>query len=306
VNSVQLSSAGKCYERRWALRNVELTLAPGERLALLGHNGAGKTTLLKLILGLIRPDEGQIRVFGKTPGIARGSDKTIGFLPENVAFHDAMSGRETLHFYARLKRRPLTECGPLLERVGLSYAIDRRVSTYSKGMRQRLGLAQALLGSPRLLLLDEPTTGLDPALRLIFYDILKDLAGQGTTVLLSSHLLTELEERTDRIAVMHGGRLLIVGRLADLRDQAGLPLEVTLKIAAGKAPAVISALAQFAADDIEGDNLRLTCQPEDKMSLLRHVGSLGADILDIDISQPGLDSIYAQFTNAANAEEGTR
>jgi len=303
VNAVQLISTGKCYNRHWAVRDVDLSLAPGERLALLGHNGAGKTTLLKLILGLTRPDEGEVKVFGEAPGQARRTIRTtIGFLPENVSFHDAMSGRETLRFYARLKKRSSKECAALLERVGLADAADRRVSTYSKGMRQRLGLAQALLGNPRLLLLDEPTTGLDPALRQAFYDILSDLAAQGTTVLLSSHLLTELEERTDRIAVMHQGRLLITGNLADLRRRAGLPVTLHLKIAAGKTSMVASALAGFAPETNGGDNLHLACAPADKMALLRQIGVLGTDILDVEINHPGLDAIYAHVTDAANAE----
>jgi Cu-processing system ATP-binding protein len=301
VNAVQLTSTGKCYGRQWVVRGVDLSLAPGERLALLGHNGAGKTTLLKLMLGLIRPDEGEVTVFGEAPGqTARWT--TIGFLPENVSFQDAMSGRETLRFYARLKRRSSKECEALLERVGLAEAADRRVSTYSKGMRQRLGLAQALLGNPRLLLLDEPTTGLDPALRQAFYDILSDLAGQGTAVLLSSHLLTELEERTDRIAVMHQGRLLISGSLADLRGRAGLPVGLHLKIADGKTAAVALALAGFAPRSDGSHDLRLTCPIEDKMALLRQIGVLGTDILDVEINQPGLDAIYALVTDAANAE----
>jgi len=159
VTAVILDGVVKKYGGQTAVAGIGLSLAAGDRLALLGHNGAGKTTLMKLILGLVPASAGGVTVLGGPAGRPDAKAAT-GFLPENVAFHEVMTGWETLRFYGRLKRRPAGECRGLLERVGLSAAAKRRVGTYSKGMRQRLGLAQALLGQPRLLLLDEPTTGL--------------------------------------------------------------------------------------------------------------------------------------------------
>ena len=146
-----------------------------------------------------------------------------------MAFHDELTGADTLTFYARLKGADRKEVSTLLERVGLAKASSRRVKTYSKGMRQRLGLAQALLGAPRLLLLDEPTTGLDPVLRQEFFQIIRDLTKRGTTVVLSSHILTELEARTDIAAILRDGRLAAFGDLETLRRQAGLPVTVHVK-----------------------------------------------------------------------------
>ncbi|MDR3517977.1 MAG: ABC transporter ATP-binding protein [Azospirillaceae bacterium] len=306
ANAVTLSGIGKRYGRYWAVDQVSLALRPGERLALLGHNGAGKTTLMKLMLGLIRPDVGTIAVLGEPPGDAASpTRRAIGFLPENVTFHDAMTGRETLRFYARLKHRPDRECRTLLDRVGLSAAADHRVGTYSKGMRQRLGLAQALLGDPRLLLLDEPTTGLDPALREAFYAIISDLAAGGSAVLLSSHLLTELEERTDRIAVMNQGRLVAAGTLDQLRADAGLPIEFRLRIAEGRLAPVADALAALAPRRGGPLELVVACAPADKMAVLRIVTGLGADIGDLEIVLPGLDAIYTRFTADAIPGEVT-
>ena len=155
----------KRYGPLVAVEDVCLALRPGEVTALVGHNGAGKTTLIKLLLGLIRPSAGRVEVQGQDPAGRGGAQarRTLGFLPENVAFHGAMTAVELMAFYARLKGCSPAGNADLLARVGIAAAARRRVATYSKGMRQRLGIAQALIGEPRLLLFDEPTSGLDPA-----------------------------------------------------------------------------------------------------------------------------------------------
>jgi Cu-processing system ATP-binding protein len=283
---------------------VTLTLSAGERLALLGHNGAGKTTLMKLMLGLIRPGGGEVRVLGGDPAV-RGAARTrleVGFLPENVAFHEAMTGLELLRFYARLKECPPGVCAALLERVGLQESARSPVRTYSKGMRQRLGLAQALLGAPRLLLLDEPTTGMDPALRQSFYAIIRGLKESGTSVLLSSHLLTELEERTDRIAIMDRGRLVAAGPLAELRRRARLPVRLRLTVTEGCSAEVLRRLGR--RDGIRSDDSAVTfaCPPEGKMVAIREIAALGALVRDVDIVPPSLNDVYASLTGPEAAE----
>jgi Cu-processing system ATP-binding protein len=295
--SVELAGVTKRYGAVTAVDGVGLTVAAGKRLALLGHNGAGKTTVLKMLLGLVRPDQGSVRVLGQEPGDARSPlRRAVGFLPEAVAFDAAMTGWETIGFYARLKGRPQRECRELMERVGLAAAAGRRVSTYSKGMRQRLGLAQALLGGPRVLLLDEPTSGLDPELRQAFYAAMSDLAADGAAVVLSSHLLTELEERTDLIAIMDRGRLVAAGTLSDLRVRAKLPLTLRLLVAPGRAGAVAAALApvRVVAEGI--DRLVLRCPAADKLAILRRVVALD-DLQDVAVAEPSLDDVYAHFVS---------
>jgi Cu-processing system ATP-binding protein len=186
--TVCISNISKRYGRIAAVTDVSFGLGEGEMVALIGHNGAGKTTLMKLMLGLIRPTGGSIVVLGDNPVAGQFAGRRhLGYLPENVSFDAGLTGRETQTFYARLKREPVAKAVELLDAVGLGAAAGRRIGTYSKGMRQRLGLAQALIGRPRVLLLDEPTAGLDPELRQTFYEVIQRLAGQGTTVLLSSH-----------------------------------------------------------------------------------------------------------------------
>lgn len=286
----------KRYGRRTVVDRVSLALHPGERLALLGHNGAGKSTLMKMMLGVVRRDAGGLRVLGRDPSDAAAAVRAgVGFLPENVVFHDAMTGWEVIRFYARLKRRPHRESKAMIERVGLEDAADRRVATYSKGMRQRLGLAQALLGHPRLLLLDEPTVGLDPQLRQAFYDIISELSDHGTAVMLSSHLLTELEERTDRIAIMDRGRLVAAGTLDELRRRADLPVRIRLRVPPGAAAAVAQQLRTEEAQVAGPDAVAFDCRPEEKMAALRRVAALGETVKDFDMSLPDLDDVYASF-----------
>src|SRR5215475_7359084 len=231
TKTVRIFDVIKDYGRVKAVRGASFELGQGELVALIGHNGAGKTTLMKLMLGLIRPTGGSIEVLGDNPAAGQfAGRRQLGYLPENVSFDTALTGRETLAFYARLKREPVASALTLLDAVGLGDASRRRVGTYSKGMRQRLGLAQALIGHPRVLLLDEPTTGLDPELRQTFYDVIQRLAAEGTTVLLSSHALAELEERAGRVIIMNHGIKVADGSIDELRRLARLPTKIRLKV----------------------------------------------------------------------------
>ena len=195
--TISTDALAKAYGKLKALDGVTLDIHPGECIALVGPNGAGKSTLFKLCLGLIAPSGGTLSVLGRTPARAEFNavKSLVGFLPEQAMFQDSLSGTETLRFYARLKGADTSLNKAILNRVHLSEAADRRVGTYSKGMRQRLGLAQALIGNPDLLLLDEPMSGLDPEARRNFFQILDEEKARGAAIVLSSHILTELEAR---------------------------------------------------------------------------------------------------------------
>jgi Cu-processing system ATP-binding protein len=293
--TVSVTGVVKNYRTVRALRDVSFDLAPGRLSALVGHNGAGKTTLIKLMLGLIRPDSGSIRVLDEDPAAGEFSARRqLGYLPENVAFNAALTGRETLTFYARLKHVKPSKAWAFLDRVGLTDAADRRVGTYSKAMRQRLGLAQALLGRPRVLLLDEPTTGLDPALRQTFYEILNELRDDGATVLISSHALNELEDRAEHVLIMNRGLLVAQGTLSELRSISQLPIRVSLDFAPGaRVPA-----AWMNGASVATPRGRVLLVPDEarKMDVLRAAAS-DPNVTNIEIAAPTLDELYAHFLN---------
>jgi Cu-processing system ATP-binding protein len=290
----QWSAVTKRYGKLTAVSDVSLELHPGEATALVGQNGAGKTTLIKLLLGLIRPSAGHVRVLGSDPAGRDGAAARaqLGFLPENVAFHGAMTGAELMAFYARLKGKPVSRNGDLLELVGLAEAAGRRVSTYSKGMRQRLGLAQTLIGNPRLLLLDEPTSGLDPASRGEVYDMIDRFRADGATVLISTHALAEVGERVDRVAVMHRGGMLAAGPLAELRRGASAEVRLRLHVRPCSTGGVLARLpAGVRCLGRDETRLELALAGERKMPVLQLLAGM-SEVEDLEMSTPGLEELY--------------
>lgn len=220
-------------ERVVAVRDLSLRVEAGEVYGLLGPNGSGKSTTLKVVLGLIPPTRGKTMVFGEDSALVR-SRKDVGFLPENPYFYKFLTGAETVRFFGKLSGLGPKELEPrvreLLELVGLTEAAGRRVGSYSKGMLQRVGLAQALVQDPGLLVLDEPTAGVDPVGSREIRDLILSLKARGKTILLCSHLLSQVQEICDRVGILARGALVREGRVAELlsvRDQEEIVVEET-------------------------------------------------------------------------------
>ena len=295
---ISLQAVSKHYANETVLHDINLSVQAGECIVLVGHNGAGKTTLMKLMLGLTRPSSGSVKVLGDNPvfSAATAQRKALGYLPESIAFYEAMTGREVLTFYARLKGSSKKECEQLLQLVGLSDAANRRVGTYSKGMRQRLGLAQAMLGDPQLLFLDEPTTGLDPLLRQHFYQLIDGLHKEGSTSIISSHALNEVEARADRFVIMKKGLIVACGTLEELYQQAALPVRFNIKVTPGEASNVAERFGTgVSIGNVNNESVSLSCFSDEKMPLIRHITSLGEVVRDIQIMPPRLDEVYSHF-----------
>ena len=214
-----------------AVRDLNLRVEPGEIYGLLGPNGSGKSTTFKIILGLMAPTRGQTKVFGRDSSAVK-SRESVGYLPENPYFYKFLTGEETLRFFGKLCRpssaRSKNRTDELLELVGLTNSRNRRLGTYSKGMLQRIGLAQALINEPKLVVLDEPTAGVDPAGSRVIRNIIVELKRRGASVLLSSHLLEQVQEVCDRVGILSNGTLVREGRLEELiavADQSELVFE---------------------------------------------------------------------------------
>ena len=226
---IEVRGLTKRYGEIVAVDGVDLTIEPGDVFGYLGPNGAGKTTSLRMMMGLIRPSAGSVRLFGRDPQVSvKALERVAGFV-EAPSFYPYFSGRRNLELCAALdglEGDHTKAIDQVLEIVGLLDRAKDRVRGYSHGMRQRLGIASALLRHPRLLILDEPTTGLDPAGMRDMRRLVRDLADRGITVLLSSHLLVEVDELCNRVAIIRRGRIAYEGSLAELRQTAGLTYRV--------------------------------------------------------------------------------
>jgi Cu-processing system ATP-binding protein len=302
---ILVKEATKSYGPVCALRGLDLEVAPGECVALIGHNGAGKTTLIKLILGLAQLTSGSLSVMGYRPNAAgfASQRKAIGFMPEQANFHGSLTGRQTLAFYARLKGVSRRTLDDLFQKVDLVEASARRVATYSKGMRQRLGLAQALLGSPHVLILDEPTTGLDPDSRARVYSIIEEKKADGVAVLLSSHALTELEARADRVAILDKGRLRACGSIPQLRERIGLEPELRIRARREEMTVLAGHFGpRFGSDSFANGVAVLKVPAHDKLILLKEVLNLGLAIDDVTVVEPNLEQIFTACTGRSAAQ----
>jgi ABC-2 type transport system ATP-binding protein len=247
VPVIETSGLRKTFGSTVAVDDLSLSVGPGEIFGFLGPNGAGKTTSMKMLLALVTPSGGRGAVLGRPLG-DRTARARMGFLPEHFRFHDCLTGRELLRFHGRLHRprgMPLeSRIDTLLARVDLIDAADRRIRGYSKGMLQRIGLAQALIHQPDLVFLDEPTSGLDPLGRLLVRDIISELRDRGTTVFLNSHLLGEVEATCDRVAFVKRGRVVHVMSLTEMTTTC---VEVEMRIDPIE-NGLVAGLGQFGSD----------------------------------------------------------
>lgn len=302
-NVIEVRGAVKYFGATRAVDGVDLTVHSGELFGLIGHNGAGKTTLFKMMLSLIAATRGEIKIDGQPVRAEafREVRRTIGYLPESLALYDNLTGLEVMQFFAKLKGAQLKSCMGLLEKVGLAHAARRRVRGYSKGMRQRLGFAQALLGTPRLLFLDEPTNGLDPQAIREFYQILRELRAQGVTAILTSHILAEIQMRVDRLALMRTGKIQALGTIHSLREELNLPLDFQLTLRPGAEQALRDALINYPESSVQyaEDIAHVRCPRQQKMAILHQLTALDNVLLDLQIKEPSLEDVFLGYSDVS-------
>lgn len=301
-NILQVKKLNKFYGDFQAVKDLDLSIKKGEIFALLGHNGAGKSTLIKMILGLVNPSGGEINVDGiKQDGHNLEIKYKIGYLPERMNFYDNLTAWETIVFYAKLKGLSLSRCEEVLSQVGLSEFKHRRVGSFSKGMQQRLGLAQATIHNPELLILDEPMTGLDPIGILELKNLIRQWNEQGTTVLFSTHNLADAEELGETIGIMNKGEMIAVGSLAQLQGRLRLKTKITIQLASSY-PHLWQRLAAKGIGPLEMEQNRLTlyCSKEKKAQLLTTIINEGITVSDFFVDEPGLAQVYRSLVEKAN------
>lgn len=278
---------------RLAVDRVEMSVRRGEVYGFLGPNGAGKTTTLRMVLGLIRPTGGSATVLGRPAGEPAVTAR-LGALIEGPGFYPYLSGRDNLRTMARYRALPDAVVDEALERVDLASRGGDRYKSYSLGMKQRLGVAAALMGDPDLIVLDEPTNGLDPAGMADMRSLIVDLAHGGQTVLLSSHLLAEVEEICDRVGVIAGGRLLTESTVAELRGGR------RLRVVATPVERTLAAAMRIAGEDavaLERDAVLLDVPPERAPDIVCALVAEGLDVHEVTVSERTLEEVFFEMTD---------
>ncbi len=298
----------KRYGKLTAVDHVDLTVEAGDVFGYLGPNGAGKTTSLRMMLGLIRPDAGSVRLFGRDPQLGVAALEGVAGFVEAPAFYPYLSGRENLRLCAALDGgEARSRIEEVLDVVEMRDRAKDRVGGYSHGMRQRLGIAAALLRRPRLLLLDEPATGLDPGGMRDMRELIRDLAARGITVLLSSHQLVEVEELCNRVAIVRRGSVVYEGALAELRDRAGVSYrlrtgedEVARRVCAAQAG------IEDVRDAADGGLLFRAAGEGAVGDLSLALAESGAPLLELSPRQASLEDLFFQLTEGDGAAAGAK
>ena len=296
--AIELDGVEKSFGDVRALRGLDLDVQDGEIFGFLGPNGAGKSTTINVLLDFIRPDAGSVRVLGRE---AREDSVAVrertGVLPEGFDVYDRLTAREHVRFAIDSKGAD-DDPYPLLERVGLADAASRKAGGFSTGMRQRLALATALVGDPELLVLDEPSSGLDPNGARELREIVESEAEDGTTVFFSSHILGQVEAVCDRVGIIREGELVAVDTIEGLRENVGGGSTLVVEVDSVPEDAAhrLKSLDGVSEATIEGTTLRITCEDDVKMDAVSELEALGADVSDFSTEEAPLEDLFAAYT----------
>ncbi|MCX6667915.1 MAG: ABC transporter ATP-binding protein [Euryarchaeota archaeon] len=296
--SIEICSLTKIYKDVKAVENLSFNVRKGEVFGFLGPNGAGKTTTIKAMLGLIHVTSGDIKINGfdmKKNGI--DVKKDIGYLPERVSFYDNLTPVQTLNFFCELKGADKSVVPSLIKEVGLEEAMNRKVGTFSKGMVQLLGVAQALIGNPSIYILDEPTAGLDARWVRIVREKIKMLNERGATIIFSSHVLSEVEALCDRVAIINKGKLIAEDTVANLNKYLHIKprIEISIEGLDGKVPKVLENLDGVETADAKGDTLLVTCEPHVRSHVMAALEEAGFKVANIKTIEPSLEDAFVKL-----------
>jgi ABC-2 type transport system ATP-binding protein len=308
--AVETFGLTKRYGELVAVQDLNLRLNAGEVFGMLGPNGSGKTTTILMLLGLTEPTSGSARVLGWDPTRQPLQVKRrVGYLPDSVGFYDELTAWENLRYTAALNGLSSPEANrriaEVLERMGLQDVAHRKVGTFSRGMKQRLGLADVLLKRPQVAILDEPTLGLDPEAALEFLELIRTLKRDGLTVLLASHLLHQVQTVCDRVGLFHRGRMVLEGTVDELRERVlGGAYRIHVQ---ARGPSMERVLADVPGvvrvTRTDGDTYRVEARVDCRAEIARRVVASG-ELLALSVDRPGLDEVYARYFQQLEAQAG--
>ncbi|MCO6450529.1 MAG: ABC transporter ATP-binding protein [Caldilineales bacterium] len=301
---IETKGLGKLYGDVAAVKDLNLQVGQGEVYGLLGPNGSGKTTTILMLLGLTEPSSGSVTVLGMNPARRPLSVKSVtGYMPDELGFYDELSARENLIYIAKLNGIPRTEAyariDEALTRLGLIDVAEKRVATYSRGMRQRLGVADVLIKKPQIIIMDEPTQGLDPEAARSFLEIIHDLKSEGITILLSSHLLYQVQAVCDRVGLFSKGRKVLEGTVSDLARQVlGSAYRIHLQVER-PVSGLESALRQLpnitrVSKEVDGV-YSVEARVDQRSAVASAAVATGAQLLELDMETMNLEDIYTHY-----------
>ena len=306
--AIEARGLTKVYGSQTAVDHIDLTVNRGEIYGLLGPNGAGKTTTILMLLGLTEQTEGTVSVLGYDPlHNPLEVKRRVGYLPDSVGFYDTLSARANLRYGARLAGIMRHEIEGRIEealaRVRLDKVADKPAGSYSHGMRQRLGLAEVFMKKPELAILDEPTSGLDPQSTHELLDLIRELKHEGVTVLLSSHLLNQVQSICDEVILFREGKIALQGTLTDLSRQViGGGYVVLVETDASNVEAALAGLPGVVAIAPDGkDRYRISCESDIRAAVAQRLVSKGIGLLRLNVIEPSLDEIYARYFDSQRA-----
>ena len=298
MTAIELRGVRKEFPGVTAVRDLDLTVETGEVYGFLGPNGAGKSTTIDVVLDLVRPTAGTVRVLGRDPATESVAiRRRTGVLPDGFSVYDRLSGRRHVQFAADSKDVDADD-DAVLERVGLSDAADRAAGDYSKGMRQRLALAMALVGEPDLLILDEPSAGLDPAGVVRMREIVTAEAERGATVFFSSHVLGQVEAVCDRVGILRAGELVAEDSIEGLRETVGdeATLEVTVDAVTDAVRTAVSEVESVTDVHTADTTLTVSCAPDQKTAVIDAAETAGARVDDFRTREASLEDLFLAYT----------
>lgn len=297
--TIMVNNLIKSYNHVPAVNNVSFRVNKGEIFGFLGPNGAGKTTTIKSMLDLIHADAGSISIHGiDVRSQGKEAKKYIGYMPEKVAFYDNLTALQNLMFYAEIKHASKQDCLSLIEEFGLGDTGKKRVGKFSKGMMQRLGMARALLGNPPILILDEPSGGLDPRGVVLIRDKILEMKKKGTTVFVSSHILSEIQEICDRVGIINKGVLVAEDSVEGLSKKLNLKPQMTITVdkLTSSIEEAVKQLPGVEHVQSKGNTLDIVCDGAMKAKVILAITNAGGIIQNLQTKEPSLEEVFMRYT----------